>query len=92
MARMGAAGFALVARRHQIEYKQPAVLDDELEVSTWIAEVRRTSAIRHYTITRLSDGALLARCRTYWVWIDPQIGRPIRVPDAFMTDFASNIA
>jgi acyl-CoA thioester hydrolase len=92
IARMGAAGFALVARRHQIEYKQPAVLDDELEVATWISEVRHTSAIRHYTVTRLSDGALLARVRTFWVWIDLQTGRPIRIPDAFMADFAANIA
>jgi acyl-CoA thioester hydrolase len=92
MERMGAEGFAIVARRHQIEYKQPAVLDDELEVATWISEVRRTSAIRHYTITRLNDDALLARAHTHWVWIAPRTGSPIRIPDAFIVDFAPNIA
>jgi acyl-CoA thioester hydrolase len=92
MERMGAEGFAIVARRHQIEYKQPAVLDDELEVATWISEVRRTSAIRHYTVTRLNDDMLLARAHTYWVWIDLKTGRPIRIPDIFIADFAPNIA
>jgi len=92
MARMAAEGFALVARRHQIEYKQPAVLGDELELATWISGVRHASATRHYTVTRLSDGALLAQARTYWVWIDPKTGKPIRIPDVFVADFASNIA
>ena len=92
MARMAAEGFALVARRHQIEYKQPAVLDDELELATWVSDVKRVTVTRHYTVTRLSDGALLAQARTHWVWADVKTGRPIRVPSHFMADFAPNVA
>ncbi len=55
-ARMQTEGFAITARRHQIEYRQPAVLDDELEVATWISDVECDTAVRHYTITRVSDG------------------------------------
>jgi acyl-CoA thioester hydrolase len=92
MSRVQAEGFAIVARRHRIEYRQPAVLDDELELTTWISDVKRATAIRHYTVTRVSDGALLARARTLWVWVDAKTGRPIRIPDGFLADFAPNIA
>jgi acyl-CoA thioester hydrolase len=92
MARMQAEGFAIVARRHQIEYQQPAVLDDELELATWISDVKRATAVRHYRVTRVRDGALLARARTLWVWVDLKTGRPIRIPGAFLANFAPNIA
>ena len=92
MSRMQAEGFAIVARRHRIEYRQPAALDDELELATWISDVKRATAIRHYTVTRVGDGALLARARTLWVWVDQKTGRPIRIPGAFLADFAPNIA
>ncbi|MFB0536744.1 MAG: YbgC/FadM family acyl-CoA thioesterase [Anaerolineae bacterium] len=91
MSRMQAEGFASVVRRHRIEYRQPAVLDDELELATWASDVKRTTAVRHYTVTRVSDGALLARARTLWVWVDLKTGRPIRIPQTFLADFAPNI-
>jgi acyl-CoA thioesterase FadM len=53
--------------------------------------VRQATVIRHYTVTRVSDGALLARARTLWVWVDLETGRPIRIPSAFLADFAPNI-
>ncbi|MDQ7028873.1 MAG: YbgC/FadM family acyl-CoA thioesterase [Ardenticatenia bacterium] len=90
--RMSEAGFAVIARRLRIEYRLPAVLDDELEIATWLSNVRRATAVRHYVIHRVHDGALIARARTLWAWVNLQTGRPIRIPDAFHTDFASNIA
>jgi acyl-CoA thioester hydrolase len=92
MSRVQAEGFAIVARRHRIEYRQPARLDDELELATWISDVKRATVVRHYTVTRVSDGALLARARTLWVWVDLKTGCPIRIPSAFLADFAPNIA
>lgn len=85
------AGFAIVARRYRIEYRRPAYLNDELELSTWISDVRRVTAIRHYTVRRVGDGALLARAWARWAWVDPQSGRPVRIPDEFLEDFAPNI-
>jgi acyl-CoA thioester hydrolase len=84
-------GFAIVARRYRIEYRQQALLDDELEVATWISDVKRATALRHYTIRRLDDGALLTRARALWVWVDAETGRPVRIPQAFAADFADNI-
>lgn len=83
--------FAVVAHHYRIEYKLPAVMDDELEIATWISDVRRSTAIRHFTITRVSDGALLSRAFAQWVWVDIDTGKPIRVPEQFIGDFAANI-
>jgi acyl-CoA thioester hydrolase len=91
VARMMDVGFAIVARRYRIEYRQPALLGDELEVITWVSDVKRATAIRHYTITRPRDGERLARAYALWVWVDLQTGRPMRVPANFMADFAPNI-
>jgi acyl-CoA thioester hydrolase len=86
------AGFAIVARRYRIEYLQPALLDDELEVATWIADVKRITAVRHFTIRRTHDQALLARIHSLWAWVDVQTGRPVRIPSHFLADFATNIS
>jgi YbgC/YbaW family acyl-CoA thioester hydrolase len=89
--RMIEAGFGIVVRRHQIEYKQSALLDEELEISTWVSGVRRATATRHYTIHRVRDGALLAQVHSYCVWIDLKTGQPVRISPGFISAFAPNI-
>jgi acyl-CoA thioester hydrolase len=89
--RMAAAGFGIYLRRNQIQYMQPALMGDELEVSTWASDVRRATAQRHYTIRRASDGALLARVNTLSAWVNLQTGSPIRIPQDFLANFAPNI-
>ena len=88
--RMIAEGCAIVARKNQIEYLQTAVLNDEIEIATWVSNVRRASATRHYTITRVSDGVLLARVNTLGVWMNLKTGLPVRFPQELLTDFAPN--
>ena len=91
MSRMREAGFGIIARRYQIEYLLPALQDDELELSTWVSDVKRATAVRHYTIHRVTDGVLLARAHGLWVWVDLASGRPQRVPADFLAAFAGNI-
>jgi len=92
MARMIEAGFGVVARHYRLEYQQPAQMGDTLDIETYLSEISRTSAVRHYRIRRAADGALLARARVLWVWVDLKTGRPIRIPAGFAADFAANIA
>ncbi|HLB47926.1 MAG TPA: thioesterase family protein [Anaerolineales bacterium] len=89
--RMIEAGFGIVVRRHQIEYKQSALLDEELEIATWVSGVRRATANRHYVIHRVRDGALLAQVHSYCVWIDLKTSQPVRIPPDFISAFAPNI-
>ncbi len=92
MARMIEAGFGIVARHYRLEYKQPALIGDTLEITTYIADFGRTSAVRCYELKRAGDNAVLARARARWVWVDLKTGRPMRIPQAFAEDFAANIA
>jgi acyl-CoA thioester hydrolase len=91
LERMIQTGFAIVIRRCQIQYLQSGLLDEELEISTWASDVRRSMASRHYTICRLNDGALLSRVNMFSVWVDLKTGKPVRIPQQFLNDFAANI-
>jgi acyl-CoA thioester hydrolase len=90
--RMMEEGFMLIVRRHRIKFRQPAKMGDELEIATWYSDAQRTNAVRHYTIRRVEDGELLVQARTRWVWINVKTGRPIRIPEYFLKDFADNLA
>jgi acyl-CoA thioester hydrolase len=92
MARLESEGLGIVARYHRIEYGQPAMLHDDLELSTWLSDVGPSTAVRHTTIARLGDGALLARACTVHVWIDTATGQPAPIPGALLADFAPCIA
>ena len=91
VARMAAEGVAIVTRRQRIECLQQAVLSDELELATWLADAEHSNAVRHVTITRMRDGELVARARTLWEWVEMATGRPTHIPAAFIEDFAPNI-
>jgi acyl-CoA thioester hydrolase len=91
-ARMHDEGFGIVARSYRIQYMSPALLDDELEVSTWVSQVKRSSAVRHYTITRAGDGEVIARAQAVWVWVNLQTGGPMRIPAEFLSAFAANVS
>jgi acyl-CoA thioester hydrolase len=92
LARMTEEGVAIVARQHRIAYRQPAVMDDELELTTWISDVKRSTAVRHSAIVRLVDDTLLVQARTVHVGVDPRTGEPIPIPQAFLADFAPSLS
>jgi acyl-CoA thioester hydrolase len=89
--RMEAAGFGILARRHHIEYRQPAAYGDELAITTWASAMRAASGTRHYQITRASGDGLVARVHSQYVWVDRRTLKPIRIPADFLADFAPNI-
>jgi acyl-CoA thioester hydrolase len=89
-ARLRAEGIGIFTRRHWIDYQAQAVLDDELEISTWFSGVRATSATRHCSITRVADGARVAQVHSVYVWVDRQTGKPVRIPQELLADFAPN--
>lgn len=89
--RISANNFAILARSHHIEYRQPAFLDDILEISTWVSNVRRSTGTRHYVIRNAVDQALVATCHSVYVWVDIHSMKPIRIPDQFLTAFQNNV-
>jgi acyl-CoA thioester hydrolase len=76
-----AAGCTWVARSHHIEYLRPAYAGDCILVQTWLVDAtRKSSSPRRYRMVRASDGTVLARGETLWVFIDTQTGRPRTIP------------
>ena len=80
-------GGTWVARSHHIEYLAPAFAGDRIEASTWIATLRRVRSMRRYAFTRVSDGILLAKGETEWVYVDTETGRPGSIPEAIKRAF-----
>ena len=85
------AGIGIVARQLQIEYKTQAVLDDELEITTYLADIKRATAVRYFTIRRCKDNALIARAQTLNVCVDIETGMPRKFPDYFLEAIQENI-
>ncbi len=72
-----AIGWVVV--RHEIDYKLPANLGDEILLRTWVGEASRLKFERFTEIRRQENNQLLARARTLWVPIDSKTGKPTRV-------------
>lgn len=68
-----------VVVRHEIDYKMPANLSDEIVLRTWVGEASRLKFERFTEVLRKSDRKLLAQARTLWVPIDWKTGKPTRV-------------
>jgi acyl-CoA thioester hydrolase len=86
--RYGRMGMGWVARRHTIEYLQPAYAGDELIVETQVADMKKVTSTRVYRILRQSDGAVLAKGETNWAFINYATGKPTRISAEIAGAFA----
>jgi acyl-CoA thioester hydrolase len=92
LARCQREGFFFLPRSHHIEYRTPALMGDTIEISTWLSNVRRSTLTRHFEMRRISDHELLAQDRSMFVAVDANTLLPIRIPQALVNDFATNIS
>jgi acyl-CoA thioester hydrolase len=91
-ARMSDLGFAIVARENHIVYQSPAFYDDVLAITAYLADVTPTSATRHWSITRPSDGANIAQGRMHWVTLNMASGQLHPMPEAMLREIAPNVS
>jgi acyl-CoA thioester hydrolase len=73
-----ALGLAWVVRRHDIEYLQPALADQEVEALTWAETLKGVTSLRRTLFQRA--GQVLARAETTWVLVELPSAKPRRVP------------
>ncbi len=71
-------GVAFTVSTLEIEYRKPARLDDELEVRTRIAELRRASLIFEQSLSRAGETLTTARVRI--ACVDAATFRPKALP------------
>lgn len=84
-------GVVFVARKLWLEIVRPAVYGERLSISTWLANLKRSTVIRQYQVGR-PDGSLVARGQTLWVYLDLQTARPIRIPPDFAVAWRDHLA
>ncbi len=75
-------------REHRIEYLLPAFEGEEIEIRTWVENIRRVRSLRKYEFVRRSDGKVLVRGETDWVFVDAKTGAPRAIPEAVVRVFA----
>ena len=78
-----------VVREHQVEYLLPAFAGEEIEFRTWVENIRRVRSLRRYEFVRKSDGKVLVKGETDWVFVDVKTGNPRAVPEAVINVFVS---
>lgn len=81
------ANLRLVAHQQHIKYNQPALLDDVIEIITWISPLTPTVFLQHYRFVRKPDDTLLASARTHWGIVDRQTDTAIAIPQAIISQF-----
>jgi acyl-CoA thioester hydrolase len=81
-------GATWVVREHRVEYLLPAFSGEEIEIKTWVENVRRVRSLRKYEFVRRSDGKVLVKGETDWVFVDAKTGAPRAIPEEVSKVFA----
>lgn len=81
---------AWVVRRHEIDYRHPAMPGDRIVVRTWIGAAEGLTFERLTAVLRASDRRVLAEGRTLWIPVDVRSGRPTRVSEEVRRRFSSS--
>ncbi len=79
-----------VVREHRIEYLLPAFIDEEIDIRTWIEDIRRVRSLRKYEFVRKADGKVLVKGETDWVFVDTKTGRPLAIPEEVTNVFRNS--
>lgn len=78
-----------VVLRHEIEYKAPATVGEEILLRTWVGKATRLTFERFTEIRRQGDDRLLSKARTLWCPINTETSRPARVPAEVRAQFST---
>lgn len=73
-------GATWVVREHRIEYFLPAFAGEEIEIRTWVENIRRVRSLRKYEFIRKTDHKVLVQGETDWVFVDVKTGTPRAIP------------
>lgn len=78
---MQLVGATWVVREHKMEYLLPAFAGEDIEIRTWVENIRRVRSLRKYEFVRKSDGKILVKGETDWVFVDARSGKPLAIPE-----------
>jgi acyl-CoA thioester hydrolase len=79
-----------VVREHRVEYFLPAFESEEIEIRTWVENIRRVRSLRKYEFIRKLDGKVLVKGETDWVFVNVKTGSPRAAPERVINTLSSN--
>jgi acyl-CoA thioester hydrolase len=79
---MEARGRGLVVVEALLHYRRPAFFDDELTLSTHLADIGKVSLRFDYEV--LKDGEVLVTGHTRHACVDLATGKPVRMPEELL--------
>ena len=71
-------GTVWIVKSHQIDYIRPILLNDEIEITTWISKIVKSRFTREYSFARKTDKKILAKAQTDWIYFDIEKNRPCK--------------
>ena len=77
-----------VVREHRVEYLLPAFEGDEIKIRTWVEYIHRVHSLRKYEFAGKSDGKILVKGESNWVFMDINTGRPLTIPEELVKVFS----
>ena len=89
LASLRARGALWIVRRHELDYRRPALPGEEIVEETWVEKMTGAKSERHSRFTRASDGTLLVYAVTTWAYVDAKTLRPTRIPESLRARFAN---
>jgi acyl-CoA thioester hydrolase len=82
--------YSWVVLRHEIDYRNPAYLGDQLLVKTWVSSCEGVRSVRHVEFYQASSGVLVSETKTTWCLLDAQTMRPRRIESDIVSIFINN--
>jgi acyl-CoA thioester hydrolase len=79
-----------VVRKHEIEYKRPALLGEAIRIRTYITDTRGPLSTRVVEMCQRGNTGPLLSSRTTWCLLNAKTLRPMRIPREISTLFMGN--
>lgn len=68
-----------VVLRHEIDYKNAALLGDPVRAETWVSTCEGVRSVRHVKLSHAETGVVFAEAATTWCLLDAATKRPKRI-------------
>ncbi|MBS1722997.1 MAG: thioesterase family protein [Armatimonadetes bacterium] len=92
LERFASEGCALVATRHELEFKQPARAGITLVAKLTLRSLRRTQLAGQCSFREFGSGHLVATVDSVWAWLDVRRNRPAMIPGEIVAALRSTTA
>jgi acyl-CoA thioester hydrolase len=82
--------YSWVVLRHEIDYRNAAVLGDELIATTWVSSCEGVRSVRNVKLYQAGSRKLVAEAKTTWCLLDALTMKPKRIEEDIISVFLNN--